>query len=78
MANTTYLHDRPDTAARRLRAALDTFFAGLGQGFGACLDARARMREFEALSARSDRQLAAMGLRRDQIARHVFCDMLYL
>lgn len=36
----------------------------------------ARMREIERLSAKSDAQLAQLGLRRDEIVHHVFRDRL--
>lgn len=35
-----------------------------------------RLHEMERLNAKSDAQLAAMGLRREDIVRHVFKDML--
>ena len=65
-------------SSSRLRVALDGFFSGIGQGFNAYLTARSRMHEIEALNARSDAQLAEMGLRREDIPRHVFRDILYL
>ncbi|WP_172291857.1 hypothetical protein [Pseudoruegeria sp. HB172150] len=66
-------HDR-----KSVKAMLDTFFAGLGQGFNAYLTARSRMGEIEALNAKSDAQLAAMGLKREDIPRHVFRDIFYI
>ena len=38
----------------------------------------ARMRQMEQLSALSDAELAEKGLRREDIARHVFRDVLYI
>ena len=38
----------------------------------------ARVRKVEALRAKSDEELAAMGIRRDDIVRTVFADMCYL
>lgn len=61
-----------------LRERLDAFFAGLGQGFNAYLEAGSRMRQIEALNARSDAELAAMGLAREDIPRHVFRDMFWM
>lgn len=37
-----------------------------------------RVRRVQALSAMSDAQLAARGLKREDITRHVFQDMLYV
>lgn len=38
----------------------------------------ARVRELEALSALTDEQLAARGLKREEIAHYVFRDIMYL
>ena len=38
----------------------------------------ARRAEIEALEAKSDAELAAMGLRRQDIMRHVFRDLFYV
>ncbi len=70
------IHHRAER--RRVRAMLDTFFAGLGQGFNAYLTARSRMNEVERLNARSDAELARIGLRREDIPRHVFRDILHI
>jgi uncharacterized protein YjiS (DUF1127 family) len=59
-----------------LRHRLDMFFAGLGQGFNAYLEGRSRLREFEALNAKSNEQLNAMGLKREDIARYLFRDLM--
>lgn len=40
--------------------------------------ANQRLHEVERLQAKSDVQLAKLGLRREDIARHVFRDSLYL
>lgn len=61
-----------------LRARLDTFFAGLGQGFNAYVESRSRINEINALNEKSDEELAEMGLTRDDIPRHVFRDLLYV
>lgn len=59
----------------RLKATLDTFFAGLGQGFNAYLASGPKFEEIERLYALSDEELAEMGLDRDDIPRHVFRDL---
>lgn len=60
----------------RLRAALDTFFAELGQGFNAYLATQPKVREIERLYALTDKELAEIGLAREDIPRHVFRDLL--
>lgn len=41
-------------------------------------EANPRMREVERLNAKSDKQLAQLGLKREDIARYVMRDILYL
>ncbi len=41
-------------------------------------EANARVAQFEKLQAKSDEELAELGMRRDDIARHVFRDVLYI
>ena len=48
---------------------------GLSRGFGYVAEANSRAREFDRLNAMSDAALAAKGLKRDDIARHVFRDL---
>lgn len=66
---------RSDTGAD-IRAQIDRFFANLGQGFNAYLEARSRVGEIEFLNGLSDAELAARGIKRDRIAHHVFRDRL--
>ncbi|WP_417628908.1 hypothetical protein [Pararhodobacter aggregans] len=62
----------------RMRAQIDRFFASLGQGFNAYLEARTRRDQIERLQMLSDAQLAEMGISRDRIVHHVFRDRLAL
>ncbi|GAB1379858.1 hypothetical protein [Pararhodobacter sp.] len=62
----------------RMRAQIDRFFASLGQGFNAYLEARTRRDQIERLQMLSDAQLAEMGISRDRIVHHVFRDRLGL
>lgn len=71
---TTSIHDLPDP----LRAQTDSLFAGIGQGFNAYIERRSRRAEIEYLHALSDTELAAMGLKPELIAFHVFRDRLGL
>ena len=72
--NTTAPHAPRDN--RTLRGQLDAFFAGLGMGFNAYLQRRARIGEIQRLNAMSDAQLAEMGITRDRIPHYVFRDLL--
>lgn len=62
----------------RMRAQIDRFFASLGQGFNAYLEARTRRDQIERLQLMSDAQLAELGISRDRIVHHVFRDRLGL
>ena len=53
----------------RLRDAVDGFFARL-------MDTSARVAEIDRLNAKSDAELARLGLRREDIPRHVFRDLI--
>ena len=55
---------------------LDSFFAAVGRGFSAYFERRSRMDEIRRLDAKTDEELARMGLRREMIAHHVFRDLL--
>jgi uncharacterized protein YjiS (DUF1127 family) len=60
------------------RAQLDRLFASIGQGFNAYLESQGRTEEIERLSSKSDKQLAEMGLRREDIPRYVFRDLIHI
>lgn len=53
------------------------FFAALMHGIEAQSSIDARRRQIAALEAKSDEDLARMGLRREDIAYHVFKDLFY-
>lgn len=72
MAQTT----TPYTA--EIRNRIDAFFTRLGQGVNAYVEARSRRDQIEALEAKSDEELARMGLTRDGIVAHVFRDIIWL
>ncbi|WP_238366957.1 hypothetical protein [Mesobacterium pallidum] len=69
----------PDIAIRTVppgwRAALDRYFAGLGQGVNAHLASRDRLDRILALNALSDDELALLGIARDDIPAFVFRDL---
>ncbi|WP_243651804.1 hypothetical protein [Primorskyibacter sedentarius] len=62
----------------QLRGALDLFLAAAGQGFNSYIEKRARVSQLAELDAKSDEELARMGLRRDDIPRYVFRDLIGL
>ena len=62
----------------RLSDLFGRFATGVAEGFTAFATARSRMHEFERLNAKSDEELARIGLKRDQIPRHVFRDLFYI
>ncbi|WP_163849333.1 hypothetical protein [Pseudooceanicola aestuarii] len=61
-----------------LRGKLDAFFVSMGQGFNAYLERRARTEQIEALNAKSDAELAKLGITRDAIPAYVFRDLFYI
>jgi len=69
---TTDLDTRP--ARESLFKRFITFMAA---GIEAHSTAMSRRDKIEALEAKSDAELAKMGIRRDQIAYHVFSDLFY-
>ena len=74
---TTNLTHGADSRAR-LMARIDAFFATLGQGMNAYMHRKSRMDEIEALHAKSDAELAEIGITRDDIPRYVFRDTFYI
>jgi uncharacterized protein YjiS (DUF1127 family) len=65
-----------DPLSTQTRGRLDAFFASIGQGFNAYIETISRRHQIETLYARSDAELADMGLTREDIPRHVFRDKL--
>jgi len=72
MANIT-----TNITASPLRAGWKRFVAALERGFDAQTRVCARRNQIEALEAKTDEELARMGIPRDQIAYHVFRDLFY-
>jgi len=60
----------------QIRRGLDDFLASVGQGFNAYIEKRSRVPQIAELDAKSDEELAKMGLRRDEIPRYVFRDLI--
>ncbi|MET4100659.1 uncharacterized protein YjiS (DUF1127 family) [Roseovarius sp. MBR-78] len=72
MSNTTTnLSESP------LRGFFARFAAGLERAMERSARVRSRRAQIEALEAKSDAELAQLGIARDQIAYHVFKDLFY-
>ena len=73
MANiTTNTHSAP------WGISLRGVFRAMGEALVTLTEANTRVRRAEALQALSDDELAAKGLKREDIPRHVFGDLFYL
>ncbi|WP_417728089.1 hypothetical protein [Roseovarius sp.] len=66
-----------NVSASPLRAGWKKFTAALLRGMEAHAKVTARQNRIEALEAKSDEELARMGLRREDIVYHVFKDLFY-
>lgn len=64
-------------APSRARNPFVRFGAALQRGFAAYAERASRRDKIVALEAKSDAELAAMGLRREDIPFHVFHDLFY-
>ena len=53
-------------------------FNGFIEGLARIAESNHRLKEIERLSAMSDADLARRGLKREEIARHVFRDVFYV
>lgn len=58
-------------------AVVSQFFGNLASSVDLAASSHVRMRQIDQLSALSDAELAAKGLRREDIARYVFRDVLH-
>ncbi len=59
-------------------SAVKSFFAMCGNAMVAASTANHRLQTVERLNAKSDTELAELGIRREDIVRHVFIDMLHI
>ena len=60
------------------RERLASFWEGIAKGTEAYMQSRSRMDVYTALQNKTDDELAEMGIKRDDIVRHVFGDLFYL
>jgi uncharacterized protein YjiS (DUF1127 family) len=70
-ANAPAAHGQISKVAR----SVASFFRAISQGLVAFGQAKARADEINELNAMTDKKLASLGLRREDIARHVFRDL---
>ena len=61
-----------------IREKVDAFFATVGHGMNAYMERRSRMGQIQALEAKTDAELAKMGIKRERIVHHVFRDLFYV
>jgi len=67
----------PFLTARKALSILGGLFTAFGNGMIKASEASSRMGRIEKLNAKSDEELAEMGIRRDKIAQHVMKDLFY-
>ncbi|MFK7762384.1 MAG: DUF1127 domain-containing protein [Roseobacter sp.] len=60
----------------RVIAQVKSFFSVVGTSLVMAASTNRRLHLVDRLSAKSDAELAALGIRREDIVRHVFIDML--
>jgi hypothetical protein len=70
--------NREITATRNFFAAIGDFFAQLGSSMTLAASAQARFDQVQALQAKTDAELAAMKINRNEIVHIVFKDLYYV
>lgn len=73
-----YVTQSHSTLFSSIWAGISGFFSALGHAITMSASADARLRKVEMLNAKSDAELAAMNLRREDIAAFVFRDLMYM
>lgn len=68
----------PFLTARRALATMGGMFASIGTALVNAGEASARTQQIEALQAKSDEELARLGIKRDEIVYHVFKEFMFL
>lgn len=61
-----------------LQALFDRFLAGCRNVMTTCIDRQSRRVEIEALEAKTDEELAQIGITRDRIVQYVFSDRFWI
>lgn len=57
---------------------LDKFFAGIVRGFNTYAETKSRSGVTQALQAKTDAELAELGIKREGIPMYVFRDVMYM
>lgn len=57
---------------------LDKFFASLARGFNTYAETKSRSGIIQALQAKTDAELAELGIKREGIPMYVFRDVMYM
>ena len=61
-----------------IRASFAAFFQAFGRGVTAYMERRSRADQIAVLNAKSDAELAKLGITRDGIPAYVFRDLFYV
>ncbi len=79
MAFVTDVQSGPaSTAGKSIKTFFSSVFSFVGKSMVLSMEASARTAKIEELNRKSDEELAKMGVRREDIVRLVFCDILYV
>ncbi len=73
----THTTNHPQTFASGLMSGVARLLGGIGDFIIRIGEANPRLKLAQRLNAMSDEELAARGLKREDIGRHVFGDMFY-
>jgi len=68
----------PFLSARIGLAQITTLFTAIGNALVGMAEAHPRMKAINVLQAKSDAELAQIGIKREDIARHVLKDLYYV
>jgi len=73
-----YITQSRSTTLSDIRSGISRFFAGVGRAMIVSSSGEARLRTARALNAKTDEELAAMNLRRQDITAYVFRDLMHI
>ncbi|WP_299729729.1 hypothetical protein [uncultured Tateyamaria sp.] len=73
-----YVTQSLSTPFSSIWAGISGFFANVGRAMIVSSSAEARLRKVEFLNAKSDEELAALNLRREDIPAFVFRDLMHI
>jgi len=73
-----YITQSHSTTLSDIWSGISRFFAGVGRAMIVASSGEARLRAVNALNAKTDKELAAMNLRREDIVTYVFRDLMHI